>query len=535
MAVHGSFNKVWKPVLVSASAILVVVALAGVFLLWHWPFSREAVLKDLEEASTSKVHMDAFHGTYFPRPGCELTHVTFQHNPKAGTLPLITIETVRIEGTLWGVFTRHLRRIRADGLHILIPSRDSGEQFEAPKRSTFVIDDFMADGATAEVESREPEARSLKLLFRTLVISNVGSKGPASFRTQLSNSKLPGEITSTGTFGPWNPDDLGKVTVSGDYLFEHADLNVVPGIAGLLSSSGKFSGTLDHIEIQGVTDTPSFAVTSSSHRVQLKTQFHVVVNGVNGDTFLQQVGGTFWKTTVWWQGSVAGTTAQPGKVASIELDATDGRIQDLLLLFARSERSPMSGNVSFHAKVCVTPGKRSFLERVELQGTFGIDAGTFSRSSTQEGVNHLSAGASRDDTVRKPVGEQGEPETVLSDLRGQVLLRDGTARFSNLSFTVPGALAQMDGTYSLITERIDLHGMLKTDSAPSNTTHGIKSLLMKAVDPFFKKKRAGYAIPVKVTGTYEHPVFGLDLGRKGDQRKEKEQSRASQLLDGTKH
>jgi hypothetical protein len=144
--------------------------------------------------------MDAFHGTYFPRPGCELTHVTFQHNPKAGTLPLITIETVRIEGTLWGVFTRHLRRIRADGLHILIPSRDSGEQFEAPKRSTFVIDDFMADGATAEVESREPEARSLKLLFRTLVISNVGSKGPASFRTQLSNSKLPGEITSTGTF-----------------------------------------------------------------------------------------------------------------------------------------------------------------------------------------------------------------------------------------------------------------------------------------------------------------------------------------------
>jgi hypothetical protein len=198
MAVHGSFNKVWKPVLVSASAILVVVALAGVFLLWHWPFSREAVLKDLEEASTSKVHMDAFHGTYFPRPGCELTHVTFQHNPKAGTLPLITIETVRIEGTLWGVFTRHLRRIRADGLHILIPSRDSGEQFEAPKRSTFVIDDFMADGATAEVESREPEARSLKLLFRTLVISNVGSKGRhhsgPSFRTPSCRAKSPAQV-----------------------------------------------------------------------------------------------------------------------------------------------------------------------------------------------------------------------------------------------------------------------------------------------------------------------------------------------------
>jgi len=535
MAVHASVNKMWKTVLFSGAAMVVVVAVAGVFLLRHWPFSREAVLKDLEEASMSKVQMGAFHGTYFPRPGCELEHVTFQHNSKAGTPPLITIEKLRIEGTLWGVFTRHLRRIRADGLHILIPRRDSDEQFQAPKRSTFVIDDFMADGAVVEVESRDLQTPSLKLLLRTFTISNVGSSGPASFRAQLSNSKLPGEIITKGTFGPWNPDDIGKVTVSGDYLFEHVDLSAVPGIAGLLSSSGKFSGTLNYIEVQGVTDTPSFALTSSSHRVQVKTQFHAVVNGVNGDTFLQRVSGTFGETTVWSRGSVAGGTAWPGKVTSIELEATDGRIQDLLLLFARSERSPMSGNVSFRANVSIPPGKRSFLERVELHGTFGIGAGTFSQSSTQKGVNHLSLGASRDDNVRKPAGEQGEPETVLSDLKGQVLLRDGTARFSNLSFTVPGALAQMDGTYNLITEKIDLHGMLKTDSAPSNTTHGIKSLLMKALDPFFKKQMAGYAMPVKVTGTYEHPIFGLDLGRKGHKGGEKEQARASQLLEGARH
>src|SRR6185503_2175443 len=86
---------------------------------------------------------------------------------------------------------------------------------------------------------------------------------------------------------------------------------------------------------------------------------------------------------------------------------------------------------------------------------------------------------------------------------------------SSLSFSVPGA-----GTYNLITEKIDLHGTLKTDSAPSNTARGVKSLLMKALNPFFKKKRAGYAMPVKITGTYEHPIFGLDLGRKDDQRKE---------------
>jgi len=534
MIVHNSFSKMRKPVLLSALSIVVALAAAVLFLMWHWPFSREAVLKDLEEASMSKVHIGAFHGTYFPRPGCVLERVTFQHNPKPGTPPLITIERLRIEGTFPGLFTRHLRRIRADGLHVLIPPRDSGEQFQAPARSTFVIDELIADAAILEAVSRDPEKQPLKLLFHSFSLSNVGSHGPASFRAKLSNSKPPGEITTTGTFGPWNPKDIGQVTVAGDYLFEQADLSVFPGIAGVLSSSGKFSGTLNHIEVQGGTDTPNFAVTSSSHHVQLKTQFHAVVNSENGDTFLQQVGGTFWKTTVWSQGSVAGSARAPGKVASIELESTDGRIQDLLLLFARSERSPMAGNVSFHAKVLIPPGKRSFLERVELQGNFGIDAGSFSKSSTQQGVNHLSEGASSDESNRK-IREQGDPETVLSDLKGHVLLRGGTARFSNLSFTVPGALAQMDGTYNLITEEINLHGILKTDSAPSNTTQGVKSLLMKVLDPFFKKKRAGYSMPVKITGTYEHPNFGLDLGGKPARQQKEEEKRASQLLQGAKH
>jgi len=97
-------------------------------------------------------------------------------------------------------------------------------------------------------------------------------------------------------------------------------------------------------------------------------------------------------------------------------------------------------------------------------------------------------------------------------LRGHVLLRHGIATLSNLSFGVPGALAQMRGTYNLITEKIDLHGTLKTQAEVSKTTHGIKSLMLKVLDPFFKNKPDGYLAPVKITGTYDHPMFGLDLG-----------------------
>jgi AsmA-like C-terminal region len=507
--------------MLTAACVAAGVLLSGaIFLAARWPFSRAAVLQDLAEASLSRVDVGSFHGTYFPRPGCVLEGVIFQHNPKAGSPPLITIQKLRIEGSFVGLFTKHVRSIRAESLRILIPPRGSGEHFQTLRRSQFVIDDLIADGAILEVASRNPYKQPLQFSFHNFVIRNVGNKGPASFQAKLSNPEPPGEITTTGRFGPWNPDDVSKVAVSGEYLFQHADLGVFGGIDGLLSSGGKFSGTLGRVEVQGVTDVPGFKVKSSSHPVQLRTQFHAVVNGENGDTFLRQVSATFWNTKVWSDGSVAGRSGQPGKTTSVELTATNGRIQDLLLLFARSERSPMSGTVSFHARVSIPPGKRPFMEKVELQGDFGIDAGSFSKSETQAGVNHLSEGALSDENPDKAKKNNynDDPTTVLSDLKGHVLLKDGTARFSNLAFSVPGALAQMQGTYNLITEKIDLHGTLRTDSAPSNTTHGMKGLMLKVLQPFFKKKRADYQMPVKITGTYEHPSFGLDLNDR-DQKK----------------
>jgi hypothetical protein len=518
----------WRKVVAKIAFLTATVLLGGgVFLASRWPFRREAVLKDLQIASLSKVDVGAFHGTYFPRPGCLLEHVTFQHNPKPGTPPLITIERMRIEGSFPGLFSGDVRRIRAEGMRILIPPRGTDERFQIPKRSTFVIDDLIADGATLEVASREPDKQPLKFSFHDFILSNVGSSGPASFRTRLSNPEPPGEITTTGKFGPWNADDVGKTAVSGEYVFQQADLGVFRGIAGLLSSSGKFAGVLDRIEVQGVTDTPHFTVTSSSHQVHLRTQFHAVVNGENGDTFLETVAANFSKTTVWSEGSVAGRVGQPGKTASLELAAKDGRIQDILLLFVQSQHAPMSGTVTFRAKVSIPQGKRRFLEKVGLQGDFGIDAGSFTKFDTQQGVNNLSEGARGEEDRHKPEKDEAEAETVLSDLKGHVLLKDGTARFSNLSFSVPGALAKLQGTYNLISKRIDLRGTLKTDSAPSKTTHGAKALILKVLDPLFKKRHVGYLMPVKITGTYEHPSFALDLSDRNDKKRDKEKEQAS--------
>jgi hypothetical protein len=98
------------------------------------------------------------------------------------------------------------------------------------------------------------------------------------------------------------------------------------------------------------------------------------------------------------------------------------------------------------------------------------------------------------------------------------VLAGGIATFSDLSFGVPGAQARLYGTYNLVNENIDLHGRMRVDTKISKTETGMKSFLLKALDPFFKKKKKGEVVPVHITGTYQHPRFGLDLtGQKGPQ------------------
>jgi hypothetical protein len=163
----------------------------------------------------------------------------------------------------------------------------------------------------------------------------------------------------------------------------------------------------------------------------------------------------------------------------------------------------MTGVVSLCAHVFLPPQIHPFLKKVELVGNFGIDTGNFTKEETQENVNKLSA-ESRDQ-------DDHDPATVLSGLKGNVRVKEGIATFSNLAFDIPGASAQMHGTYELVSHKVDLHGTLKMDSSLSHTEHGPKALFMKFLDPFFKKKHKGSQVPVKITGTYESPSFGLDL------------------------
>jgi hypothetical protein len=484
----------------------------SVLLLWVelWPFQQKPVVQSLEEASDSKLRIRTFHRTYFPFPGCELEGLQFNHGSN-NSKPLITIERLIIRGSYLGILFRHLTRITAENMHISIPRFGSGETFHTTP-SKITIDEIVANGTVLEFALHKPDQQPLRFEIHDALLRDVGWNGPLSYSVKVHNPEPPGEITASGKFGVWNINDPGQTPVSGEYKFVQADLSVYHGIAGVLSSVGKFGGVLAHVDITGSTDTPDFAVHSGGHRVQLTTEFNAYVDATRGDTFLKRVDAHFWRTHVVAQGSIAGSSGGPGKTALIDLSVSNGRIEDLLRLFVKADRPPMSGSVTLHAKTEIPPGDRPFLEKVKLRGGFGVEAGTFSQPDTQASVNKLSAGAE---------GEKdgSDPETVLTDLTGQVGLRNYTASFSDLSFGVPGAVSRLHGTYNLISHKIDLHGHLQVDTKISNTTSGAKAMLLKMMDPFFKKKPKGEVLPVRISGTYEHPSFGLDLYDKDEPKK----------------
>ena len=489
----------------AAGALAVAVAMIVTLLLVarNWPFTRDKVMEDLAEATSSTVAIRSFHQMYFPHPGCIAEGVTFRRDRNPQTTPLITIPRLTIVGSFTGLLTKRVSLMRADGMHVVVPPLGTSEGWPQNKsESNIVVDNFIANGSTLEFAHRNPEKRPLGFAIHEFTIEDLGGRGPMRFQIALLNPQPPGEVRATGRLGPWRANQVSQTPIAGSYSFQRADLGVFKGIAGILSSEGKFQGMLREMEVQGATLTPDFEVTRSGHRFRLATKFRAAVSGTNGDVVLRDVSAHFLNTTVNSAGSIEGHAGEKGKTASLELAVREGLIQDVLFIFVREPHPPLAGIVSFTAKTTIPPGHRPFLRKVELQGDFGIDNARFTRSETQQKVDKLSERARG-----KKKEDEDDPESVLSDLKGHVVLKNGTATFTNLSFVVPGAIARVHGTYDLITERIDLHGTLQMQAKLSDATSGVKSFLIKALDPFLKKNRPGVPVPISITGTYSHPSY----------------------------
>ena len=457
----------------------------------------------LQQTTDSEVRIRNFRKTFFPAPGCILEGVVLTHDSAAAE-PLVTIDRMIVRGNYWELLRHRVHRLTAQGVRISVPPPGSRKPFQV-RTSAITIDEVVADGALVVVEPQTSAGKPLQFAIHEGLLRHVGWNIPLTYSIRIHNPEPPGELNSTGTLGPWNLRDPGATPLSGEYVLEAADLSTYGGIAGMLTSHGKFQGQFKGVEISGTSETPDFEVKSSGHPVALTAQFSARLDAVHSDVFLNGVDADFRQTHITAKGSIASRPDRKEKVALIEISSTRARIQDLLELFITSNRSPMSGWISFRGRAQIPTHLDDFLRKIKLEGGFGIGGAEFSNSSTQREVDKLSAGSLGNKS-------SSDPGTVLTDVTGREELAGGIAKFSGLKFRVPGAAARMNGTFNVITEAVDLRGRLRVDTEISNTQTGVKSLLLKFIQPFFKRKRRGQIVPVRISGTYENPKFGLDLG-----------------------
>jgi AsmA-like C-terminal region len=468
---------------------------------------RERMIAALEENFDSQLEVKRLDVSVFPRVAITGEGLVFRLRDRADVPPLFTIARFTAQANVLGLLAKHVSQVRLEGLDIKVPPRRESPKQHAKSDKTpprFVIDEIIADGTKLATLPRDAWKEPLEFEIRQLRLYGGGPADAMSFDAVLTNAKPPGEIRSTGKFGPWDREEPGGTPVSGKYTFRDADLSVFKGIAGKLSSDGNYQGALGHIEVSGTTDVPDFRLTIAGNPVHLTTQFQAVVDGTDGNTYLQPVKGQFGKTSLTAQGSIEGKKGVRGKTVSLDVDVESGRLEDMLLLAVKGTKPPISGAIRFRTKLVVPPGQVDVAEKIVLDGAFTVDSAHFSELNVQEKVNELSHRGKGNPT-------ESDQDTVASGFRGQFRVDQGTVTLRGLSFTVPGVAINLNGTYSLLNSEMNFRGTARLDAEVSQTTTGWKSLLLKAVDPIFKKKNAGAEIPIQIKGTPEKPSFGLAL------------------------
>jgi hypothetical protein len=516
-------SRKWRWLVGIALAFVVLLAIAvRIVIARAEPILRTRVIETLSARFRSRVELSEIHvwiadGLHVDGKGLQIYGLTDPNPWQAGVQPLFEIGEFRFQATVRSLFREpmHVDTVYLSGLIMNIPPKNQRKQMTNLRRSggktSIIVDRFSCSDAKLMINTDKPGKAPLEFDIGDLRMRDVGPGQPMRFEAKLVNPKPVGDIQSFGTFGPLDETNPRDSAVQGDYSFTHADLNTIKGIGGILSSTGHYSGTLGRIEASGTTDTPDFQLDVSGHKVPLHTEFHAIVDGTDGDTYLEPVNARVLNSTFSARGKVVRTDNPKGHDIELNVVLGKARIEDLLTMGVKTEPPVMSGVIRMKTKLSIPPGPADISDRIGLVGNFGIPAAHFSNDKLQTRINGISLRSQGQPKLAKDAADIN----VTSDIHGNFVLKQGILTFSLLHFSVPGTHADLDGQYTLDGKTFDFHGTLKLDAKLSQMMTGWKSILLKPVDPFFAKDGVGTKVPFKITGTQSEPHFGLDFNRKG--------------------
>jgi len=541
--IHASF---WRRHAVlkwtAIGVVLLIAILAGVasFAVHRAePFLRARIVEALESRFHARVELDGFHMSLVHGiqaqgrglriwPPAQVEGVSVA--PDGGD-PLIRLDEFRFHAPFQFKPGKPLpiSVVELSGLDIHMPPRSHfHHDTEAPDRPplkppliTFGVDKIVCENAHFVLETSKPGKLPLDFAISHFELTdNAGGsirKGSVMrFVADLTNPRPVGIVHSTGTIGPWQNADPGESPIQGDYTFDHADLASFKGIAGILSSTGKYQGTLRDLAVDGETDTPDFRLTHFGNSIPLHTHFHAKVDATNGDTWLAPVDATLGKSHFTATGPIVrvvepdanGQPISKGHDIALDVNIVTARIEDFLQLASNKPTPLLTGALTMKAALHISPGPAPVHQRLTIKGAFNLDQALFTSEKIQGRITDLSLrGQGRPQELKG-----ADPSATRSNMKGNFQMANGVITLPALAYMVPGADIQLKGTYGVDGGALDFIGTARLDATVSEMVGGVAGLLLKPADRIFKKDGVGAEIPIRIRGTRESPEFGVDFG-----------------------
>ena len=513
----------------------------------HW--LRTTVIATLEKRLDSHVELRSISIELGPVTRISGGPLTIRHRRRLDVAPLVYLE--RFETTMtWRELVRRPRRVDTvtlTGLAIAIPPSPAEGQPRFPKsektstepppadaagvavRETapapaqapepvseepvgaeaerappaVIIGRITADAATLTILPRDIRKYPRRFVMHRLTVRDITTTVPMAFETVLENPQPRGRIETNGTFGPWNVASPAQTPLAATYRFVDADLSTIKGIAGIVQSAGTYGGVLERIEAVGTTTTPGFDLKAGGRPLPLSTRFTVIVDGTNGNTYIQPAEALLGAhTPIRVTGGIVKAEDRRGRTVDLAMTITDGRLEEVLALVVDGTPA-MRGHVGVVASLLIPPGPVPVVAKMVLEGRFTLTRTTFTSRGVQAKLDELS---------RRAQGRPGDAEVarVVSAFNGRFRMADGVIRFPALTFNVDGARVDLSGTYTVRGQGLQFDGRIRLQAGVSQMIRGKRRWLLRPFDALFRRDGAT-EFPIHIRGTVEHPVFGVDV------------------------
>lgn len=504
--VPGALRPPRKYLVRAGLGVVMLGALAVPLIYRYWPFRYRNIRPLLEAVLASKVTIDQYHLIFFPHPGFVAEGLTLRRNTAPDLPPIGSAQDLVVQTGWLDILMLHKRVLLVDvkGLHIIIaPVGSRGNHADFPPGSSrdfagpkTPVDVFHLQDAMLEILRTDGGRYSYPI--RDLRIENLRIGQAVSYTVDMQNAYPTGRIQATGSFGPITPKNLGGTPLSGKFTFSQVHLGEIGKLHGTLSGQGEFSGALAGIEAYATSDTPDFSV-GRGRPVEVAAAAQSTINGLNTDIVLHRIEVKTGKTVVHAGGDIMGSP----KVTDLDMTVMRGRAEDLLRPFLH-DQVPITGVVWMkgHAHLAPSGHGAKFLQRLRMDGRFNVPA---ERLTNPRMEKQLTAFSQRAQSGNSGKSGPGEPEAsggtdAVSSLEGRAVIRNGVLSTRRVTFVMPGATADLNGTFNFHGGAVHLLGDVKMDSDISHVTTGFKSMLLKPLVPFFKRQKAGAVIPIAVTG-----------------------------------